>query len=158
MFASPVQLPAAAREAVAATLNARLADTLDLHRQLKLAHWNVKGPHFMLLHEMFEKLAATADAQADTLAERAVTLGALARGTSQHVVAATSLAEYPANTTRGLDHVRLLADRYDTLLEGLRASRGVADTFGDVDTADLLTEAVSTFEKEAWFLRATLEG
>ena len=144
--------------APAATLNARLADTLDLHRQLKLAHWNVKGPHFMLLHELFDKLADTADAQADTLAERAVTLGGLALGTSQHVAAATSLAEYPANTTRGLEHVRLLADRYDTLLGGLRASRGVADEFGDIDTADLLTEAVSTFEKEAWFPRATLEG
>lgn len=158
MFASPVQLPATARESVAATLNARLADTLDLQRALKVAHWNVKGPHFMLLHEMFEKLAATADAQADVLAERAVTLGALALGSSQHVAANSTLAEYPANTTRGLEHVRLLADRYDTLLEGLRASRGVAEAFGDPDTADLLTEAVSTFEKEAWFLRATLEG
>ena len=158
MFKSPVQLPEPARATVAATLNARLVDALDLYSHLKLAHWNVKGPHFATLHPLFESLADELNGAADTIAERAVTLGALAVGTAQQVATCSMLPEYPAATTRGLEHVRLLADRYDVLLEGLRTSRSVADEMDDADTSDLLTAAISGFEKNAWFLRATLEG
>lgn len=157
MFTSPVQLPEESRATLARSLNARLADLLDLHSHLKLAHWNVKGAQFAPLHALFESLADTVALQADTIAERAVTLGALAIGTSRQVAASSNLPEYPVGTTRGLEHVRHLADRYDAALTGLRTSRGVADELHDDDTADLLTEAISTFEKNAWFLRATLE-
>ena len=157
MFTSPVRLAEASRQTIATSLNARLADALDLHSHLKVAHWNIKGPHFAVLHPLFETLANTVAVQLDTIAERAVTLGGLALGTTRQVAAHTTLPEYPCSTTRGLDHVRHLADRYDAFLEGLRTTRTVADELGDTDTVDLLTQATTTFEKDAWFLRATLE-
>lgn len=157
MFRSPVNLPEPSRANLVTSLNARLADALDLQGQLKLAHWNVKGPHFASLHPLFETLADTVSEKADDIAERAVTLGGLALGTARQVVERSSLPDYPAKTTAGLEHVRLLADRYDVFIEGLRTTRTVSDDLGDVDTSDLLTEAISTFEKNAWFLRATLE-
>src|SRR5262249_51698242 len=81
--ASP--LPESARQQIAAALNVRLADGLDLHSQIKVAHWNVKGPHFAALHPLFESFATTLTEQNDATAERAVALGALAYGTARHV-------------------------------------------------------------------------
>ena len=62
-------------------LNEHLADAIDLHLQAKQAHWNIKGPNFVGLHELFDRIAAQADEYADLLAERAVALGGVARGT-----------------------------------------------------------------------------
>ncbi len=156
MHKSPSHLPEAARRAITDALNARLADGLDLHSQIKVAHWNIKGPQFAALHPLFETFAVGLAAHNDTLAERAVTLGGRAYGTVRHVAKTSRLSEYPQDTTRDLDHVRLLADRIDVYLEGVVDARKVADAHGDVDTSDLLTAAVEELEKHGWFLRATL--
>jgi len=156
MYKTPSQLPESARSAVAQTLDARLADGLDLHSQLKVAHWNVRGPLFPQLHPLFEQFAVQLAAHTDAIAERAVTLGGIAHGSSRHVARASRLAEYPSDTTRDLEHVALLADRFDTFLAGLRESRAIADEYRDIDTVDLLTGVLTDFEKNAWFLRATL--
>lgn len=156
MYKTPSHLPEAARADLARTLNERLADGLDLHADLKVAHWNVRGPQFPALHPLFEQIAAQTAAHNDSIAERAVTLGGLALGTLRHVARASKLAEYPADTTRDLDHVRAIADRIDTYLTGVRESRGIAEKLADTDTVDLLTGVISDFEKNAWFLRATL--
>jgi starvation-inducible DNA-binding protein len=157
MYKSPSQLPEAARTALVDTLNARLADGLDLHGQIKVAHWNIKGPQFASLHPLFESFAVSLAEHNDEIAERAVTLGGLARGTARHVATVSRLADYPQDTTRDLEHVKLLAERFDTYLAGLRESRGVAEKNGDTDTVDLLTGIVTEFEKHAWFLRASLD-
>jgi starvation-inducible DNA-binding protein len=158
MYQSPSQLPEAARVQVADALNARLADGIDLHSQIKVAHWNIKGPQFASLHPLFETFAVSLAAHNDEIAERTVTLGARAYGTARHVAAASALPEYPQETTRDLEHVRLLADRIEKYLVGLRASRRSAEEVADTDTVDLLTGIVSEFEKHAWFLRASLES
>lgn len=156
MYQSPSPLPEADRARLVATLNARLADGLDLHTQIKVAHWNVKGPHFATLHPLFETFAVELAAFTDALAERAVTLGGKAYGTARHVAAHSTLPEYPQDTTRDIEHVKLLADRIDGFLEGLHASRALAEALKDTDTVDLLTGIVTAFEKHGWFLRATL--
>lgn len=158
MFKSPSQLPEIARTKVAEALNARLADGLDLFSQIKVAHWNVKGPNFAGLHPLFETFAVGLAAQTDLIAERAVTLGAKAYGTSRHVAKLSTLPEYPQETTKDLEHVKLLADRFDKFLEGVRASRKVAEENGDTDSVDLLTGLVTEFEKNSWMLRASLES
>lgn len=156
MYRSPSHLSEDTRKAVAATLNARLADGLDLHGQIKVAHWNIKGPQFSSLHPLFETFAVALAAFNDAIAERAVTLGAKAYGTARHVAATSRLPEYPQETTKDMEHVRLLADRIDVYLEGLRESRSVAEKHVDTDTVDLLTGVISEFEKNGWFLRASL--
>lgn len=158
MYRSPSQLPEDARARIAESLNARLADGLDLHSQLKVAHWNIKGPHFAALHPLFETFALSLANHNDAVAERAVTLGAKAYGTARHVAKASALPDYPQETTRDLEHVRLLAERIEKYLAGARETRGVGEKLGDTDTVDLLTGIISEFEKHAWFLRASLEG
>jgi starvation-inducible DNA-binding protein len=157
MHRTPSRLPEKARAKIGASLDARLADGLDLHGQIKVAHWNVKGPHFAALHPLFETFAVSLAGFNDAIAERAVTLGVQVHGTARHVARTSSLPDYPPDTTRGLDHVALLAERIERYLVGLRASRAVAEKAGDTDTVDLLTTVITEFEKNAWFLRASLE-
>lgn len=158
MYKSPSPLSEDVRRRIADTLNARLADGLDLHSQIKVAHWNIKGPQFASLHPLFETFAVSLAAHNDSIAERAVTLGGRAYGTVRHVAKASSLPDYPQETTRDLDHVRLLAERIERYLEGARASRSVGEEVKDTDTVDLLTGIITEFEKHAWFLRASLES
>lgn len=158
MYKSPSPLPAETRSKIADTLNARLADGLDLHSQIKVAHWNIKGPQFAALHPLFETFAVSLAAHNDSIAERAVTLGGRAYGTARHVAKVSSLPEYPQDTQRDMEHVRLLAERIEKYLEGARESRSVGEKLGDTDTVDLLTGIITEFEKHAWFLRASLEG
>ncbi len=156
MYRSPSPLSEQSRAPIAASLNERLADGLDLHSHIKVAHWNIKGPNFASLHPLFETFANSLSAHNDALAERAVTLGGKAYGTSRHVAKTSRLPDYPQETVKDLEHVRLLADRFDLYLGGLRESRGVAEEHKDTDTVDLLTGAITEFEKHTWFLRATL--
>jgi starvation-inducible DNA-binding protein len=156
MYKTPSHLPEAARMDLIRLLNDRLADGLDLHSQIKVAHWNIRGPQFPSLHPLFEQFAIALANFNDSIAERAVTLGGLAAGTVRHVAKTSRLPDYPSETTRDLDHVKLLAERIDTYLSGVRDSRSAAEKLADTDTVDLLTGVVTELEKNAWFLRATL--
>jgi starvation-inducible DNA-binding protein len=158
MHKSPSPIDENTRVRLAESLNERLADGLDLWTQVKVAHWNVKGPQFASLHPLFETFAVSLANFNDAVAERAVTLGGTAHGTARHVAAHSKLPEYPADTTRGMDHVRLLAERFEVFLAGLRESRTLGEKSGDLDTVDLITGVISEFEKNSWFLRASLEG
>jgi len=150
-------LPEQSRVTIADALNAVLADGLDLHSQTKVAHWNIKGPHFAALHPLFETFATSLGNHNDSVAERAVTLGAKAYGTVRHTAGTSRLAEYPQDTTRDLEHVKLLSERIDKYLSGARQSRSVAEKLGDTDSVDLLTGIITEFEKHSWFLKASLD-
>lgn len=157
MYSSPSPLPEKARAAITESLNARLADGLDLHSQIKVAHWNIKGPQFASLHPLFETFAVSLAAHNDSIAERAVTLGGKAYGTSRHVGKASGLPEYPQETTKDMEHVRLLAERIEVYLAGLRESRKLFTEHQDTDSEGLVTGIITEFEKHAWFLRASLD-
>jgi starvation-inducible DNA-binding protein len=107
---------------------------------------------------LFETFAVSLAAFNDSIAERAVTLGARAYGTVRHVAKASALPDYPQDTSRDLEHVRLLAERFEKYLDGVRTSRSAAEKLSDTDTVDLFTGIVTEFEKNAWFLRASLES
>ena len=156
MYKSPSPLGEESRVQIAEALNALLADGLDLHSQIKVAHWNIKGPHFAALHPLFETFAVGLAARNDEVAERAVTLGAMAYGTARHVAKVSRIPEYPRESARDLEHVELLSQRMDAFLAGARKSRNLADKNGDTDTVDLLTGIITEFEKHSWFLTASL--
>ncbi len=157
MYKSPSHLPEASRKSICETLNGRLSDGLDLHSQIKVAHWNIKGPQFAALHPLFETFAIALGDFNDSIAERAVTLGGRAYGTVRHSAQNSKLPEYPQDTTRDLDHVKLLAERIEKYLDGTKAARESIQALDDSDSFDLLSSIITDFEKHAWFLRASLE-
>jgi len=157
MYKSPSHLPADARARIAESLDANLADGLDLQLQIKVAHWNIRGPRFPGLHLLFDTFAAGITLHNDTIAERLVMLGGRAHGTARHVAKVSRLPEYPPDTVRDVEHAQFVAERIESYLDGVRVSRAIADEHHDADTADVLTQVVREFEKHAWMLRATLD-
>ncbi|MBL8752042.1 MAG: DNA starvation/stationary phase protection protein Dps [Planctomycetes bacterium] len=155
---SPSQLPAAVRGTLCDALRGVLTDGLDLHSQIKVAHWNIKGPQFAALHPLFDQFATDLATQNDTVAERILTLGGMAVGTARHIAKNSRLSDYPQDVTRDLEHVKLLADRIGGYLVGVRSTRDLAIEHKDDDTNSVLTDIVTMFEKHAWFLHATLGG
>lgn len=138
-------------------LNARLADTIDLFNQLKQAHWNVKGPHFRALHELFDDLAEHAEEWSDELAERAVALGGIARGTSGTVAKQSSLPAYGEDLLDGAAHVAALSTAMAKYAANFRAAIDAADAAGDKVTADLFNEITAGADKDLWFLESHLQ-
>ncbi|MGC8520920.1 MAG: DNA starvation/stationary phase protection protein Dps [Steroidobacteraceae bacterium] len=158
MFETRNDLSADTRSQVIRLLNARLADAIDLGMQTKHAHWNVKGPHFIALHELFDKIAEQIEEQVDTLAERITALGGTAGGTVAAVARATSLKAYPEELVEGLAHVEALATALADFGRKARAGIEEATRLGDADTADLFTEVSREIDKQLWFLEAHLHA
>ena len=157
MFETRNDLPAENREKLVELLNARLADTLDLYTQVKQAHWNVKGPDFIQLHELYDTVAETVLPFVDEIAERATALGGLATGTVRMAAEATSLDEYPLDGTEGRETVRLVADRLAAYGAAVREAIETADSdLGDMDTADLFTDVSRAIDKHLWFVETHL--
>ena len=75
-------------------LNRHLAAAIDLHAQVKQAHWNVRGPAFIAIHELFDKVADVVESYSDTIAERAAALGGTAEGTIRVAVDRSFLEPY----------------------------------------------------------------
>src|SRR5258707_7211174 len=109
MFATKNDLSEDVRTKAIDLLNARLADAIDLGTQIKQAHWNVKGPNFIALHELFDKINEDVEDYVDDIAERAVQLGGVAEGTARIAAQRSSLGEYPRNTVDGRSHVGALS-------------------------------------------------
>jgi starvation-inducible DNA-binding protein len=151
-----IDLPDNTRKAMAALLNARLADSIDLKLAVKQAHWNVKGPTFIALHELFDEIAERVEKNVDDIAERATALGAIAAGTSQIVVKHTSLAPYPTDVTAEREHLALLVERMSAYGKTARTAIDQADEVHDRDTADLFTGISRQADKDLWFLESHL--
>ena len=143
-----------ARTEMAALLNARLADAIDLTLAVKQAHWNIKGSSFIGIHELLDDVAERCRDHADTIAERCVILGGQAQGTSQIVVAESSLEAYPVDAQHQSRHVEALKERFMDFGARLRESIDKAGEAGDEDTADLFTEVSRSIDKDAWFIGA----
>ena len=158
MFKTKNDIPEATRVKVVELLNARLADCIDLQTQTKQAHWNVKGPHFIALHELFDKINEDVEDYVDDIAERAVQLGGVAEGTARTAAKRSSLAEYPAKAVDGHSHVEALSSALAAF--GAAARKGIdqANDLGDLDTADLFTEVSRGIDKWLWFVEAHLQA
>jgi len=146
------------RKAVTQLLNERLADLIDLQLQAKQAHWNVKGPHFIGLHELFDSVNAEVAGFVDDVAERAVALGGTVHGTATTVAKQSNLPAYPLDISAGKDHVEALSGAIAAAGKLIRAAIDRSDELGDKDTADLFTEVSSGLDKKLWFVEAHLQG
>jgi starvation-inducible DNA-binding protein len=158
MFKTKNDLPETTRAKAVELLNARLADCVDLQTQTKHAHWNVKGPNFIALHELFDKINEEVEDYVDDIAERAVQLGGVAGGTARTVAKRSSLAEYPANAVDGRGHVEALSSALAAFGKSAREAIEEANELADLDTADLFTEVSRGIDKWLWFVEAHLQA
>ena len=156
-YKTSIDLPANVREAMIQLLNQQLADTSDLYSQAKQAHWNVKGPQFFQLHELFDKLADQLQDFGDLIAERVTALGGTALGTVRMSAAASRLPDFPVDANGSMATVETLVQRFAHLSKSTRSAIEAATTASDADTADLFTEVSRELDKSLWFLEAHLQ-
>ena len=147
-------LTANTRQTSIAILNARLAETIDLALLTKQAHWTVRGPQFIAVHEMLDTFRSDLDEAADTIAERVAQLGGTPLGTLQAVGAGSKLPAYPTGISAIEEQLSALIDRYAPVANATRAGIDEAAAAGDADTADILTGVSRTLDKALWFLEA----
>jgi starvation-inducible DNA-binding protein len=158
MFKTKNGLSETTRVKAVELLIARLADCIDLQTQTKHAHWNVKGPNFIALHELFDKINEEVEDYVDDIAERAVQLGGVAEGTARMVAKRSSLSEYPVNMVDGRSHLEALSSALAAFGTAAREGIDQANAFGDLDTADLFTEVSRGIDKWLWFVEAHLQA
>ncbi len=156
-FHTRIDLPANTRAAMGLILNERLADFLDLERQAKQAHWNVRGPHFQQLHELFDATAALAVGWADALAERAVQIGCPAEGTLNVIAERSRLPKAPLTVDTSAEWVHVVAEALAYCANAARADIEEADAAEDAVTTDLLTRITGETDQQLWFVESHLE-
>src|SRR5437016_2009090 len=142
------------RSELNALMNQRLADAVDLQAQMKQAHWNVKGPHFIGLHELFDQIDEAVEGYVDLIAERIVQLGGIAEGTVRVAAARSRLEEYPLSIADGHAHVEAVAKALSTFGHEARNTIDQAEVLDDADTADIFTEISRGIDKWLWFVEA----
>ena len=152
MHKTKIDLSEGIRAKSVALLQARLADAIDLARQAKQAHWNVRGPQFFALHPLFDKVYDEAVVHADAIAERLVALGGTADGTVQNVAKSTTLQAYPLGLHTGADHVEGLSSALAAFGKVARAAVDTAAAFPDADTADLFTGVSRGTDQLLWMV------
>ncbi|MFN8441861.1 MAG: DNA starvation/stationary phase protection protein Dps [Caldilineaceae bacterium] len=155
---SHIDLSESLRTQMCELLNQHLANTTDLYTQTKHAHWNVKGPDFMQLHELFDLLADGVEEYIDIIAERITALGGVAHGTTRMAAAASRLPETALGAANGIDYLKHLVTLYSTTAQAVRPDIDAADEAGDMGTSDLLIDVVRDLDKWRWFLEAHLQG
>ena len=154
MYTTKNSFPEKSRQQVIAILQQNLADATDLMIQAKQAHWNVKGPNFIALHELFDKVSEDTEDYVDLMAERIVQYGGVAEGTVRVTAKRTRLPEYPLAVAQGREHVQALSQALASFGENLRNAIDQADELGDKDTADIFTEISRGVDKYLWFVEA----
>src|SRR6266478_1147699 len=134
--------------------NQGLAGAVDLQMQIKQAHWNVKGPHFIGLHELFDQIDEAVESYVDLIAERIVQLGGIAEGTVRAAAGRSRLEEYPLVIADGRAHVEAVSKALSTFGREARATIKQANELDDADTADIFTEISRGIDKWLWFVEA----
>jgi len=157
MYKTRIDLSEKTRRNVIVVLNDRLADAIDLQSQVKQAHWNVKGPNFIALHELFDKISDVLLEQIDDIAERVTSLGGTAEGTVAVAAKRSKLKNYPLSITSGRDHLFYLSTQLAVYGKSVRLAIDESDKLGDADSADLFTGISRAIDKYLWFLEAHLQ-
>jgi starvation-inducible DNA-binding protein len=144
------------RRRIAEGLSRVLADTYSLYLKTHNFHWNVEGPMFNTLHEMFMVQYTELWNALDLIAERIRSVGYPAPGTYGAFQKLTSIEETDG-VPEALDMVRLLVKGHEAVARTARAAFGAAEKGSDQSTMDLLTQRLQVHEKTAWMLRSLLK-
>ena len=142
------------RQPLIALLNIHLANSSDIHSQVKWAHWNVKGKNFYQLHLLFDSIATHLEDHIDTIAERITALGGIANGTVREAAAKSAIPEADLSAYDGPEIIKFLIHNVGHYTNALRAAIQEADALDDPITVDLFTTVTREMDKDLWFIEA----
>ncbi len=145
------------RENITNGLSRLLADSYTLYLKTHNFHWNVTGPMFATLHQLFEQHYTELAMAVDEIAERIRALGYPAPGSYSQFHELASVQEETGQPTANDMLHQLVADQ-ETVVRTAREVIDLADFANDEPTSDLLTQRMHVHEKNAWMLRSLLEN
>lgn len=145
-----------ARKKIADGLSSLLADSYTLYLMTHNFHWNVTGPMFNSLHNMFMAQYSEQWAALDVIAERIRALGHPAPGTYKEFVKLATIKEVEGVPT-AMDMVRHLVAAQEATARTARKLFPIVEEANDQPTADIITQRLEVHEKTAWMLRSLLE-
>lgn len=146
----------ASRLEVADGLSKLLASTYSLHLKTQNYHWNVRGPMFMTLHQLFEEQYTEMAASIDTIAERIRALGFVAPGSLKSYLELTDINDESdcPSANRMLEQ---LAKDHSVVIMNAKLVYSLANELDDEVTADLMTQRISIHEKTVWMLNSLID-
>jgi len=145
------------RAAISAGLSHVLADTYTLYLTTHNFHWNVTGPMFNSLHEMFMTQYTELWNAVDPIAERIRALGHVAPGSYAEFGKLSSLPDAPSEPPKAMKMVRILMEGHEAVARTARSLLPVVEAASDEPTTDLLVQRLTVHEQAAWMLRSLLE-
>lgn len=147
------------RQGVIELLNRDLADAYLLLIKTKKYHWDVVGPQFRTLHELWEEHYEALTESIDNCAERVRALGGYPVGTAEGFLQLTSIKEHPGDIPTAAEMVSRLVNDHEQLIRNLREHIDrCSQEFHDEGTTDFLTGLMEQHEEMAWMLRSFIEG
>jgi starvation-inducible DNA-binding protein len=158
MYTTRIDLSEMKRVELVELCNACLADAVDLQMHSKHAHWNVKGPNFIALHQLFDQVNEDIEDYIDLIAERAVQLGGIANSTAHVVTTWSHMPENDAQSVSELKYVQSLSGALASFGKVAREAIGKSNEFGDAVSADIFTEISRGVEKWLWMVEAHLQS
>ena len=144
------------RAAIAQGLSRLLADTYVVYLKTHNFHWNVEGPMFQTLHQMFMDQYTETWNAIDLVAERIRSLGHYAPGTYAEYNKLARIKETPG-VPKAEQMVRLLIEGQEAIVKTAREVLPIAEKADDQPTLDLLTQRMQIHDKNAWMLRSLLK-
>jgi starvation-inducible DNA-binding protein len=155
-FAPEVGIDPENRAKIANGLSRVLADSYLLYVQAHNFHWNVEGPMFHTLHQLFEMQYTELAPAIDEIAERIRALDHYAPGTFSQFSQLSEIEDV-AGVPQATDMTRILMRSHETVARTAREVIPIAQGSGDEPTADLLISRMQVHEKAAWMLRSLLK-
>lgn len=147
------------RSGVIELLNRNLADVYLLLVKTRKYHWDVVGPQFRTLHELWQEHYEALSQHVDDIAERTRALGGYPLGTAEGFLRYASIKEHPNDLPNATEMVTRLYTDYEQIIRNLREHiERCAGEYNDEGTADFLTGLMERYEEAAWMLRAFVEG
>ncbi len=145
------------REKAAPLLQQSVANGLDLYSQIKQAHWTIKGPAFLLIHEFFDDLGSQVLEFVDVLAERLEQIGGTVQGTIRVAARSSTLEEYPLENVDEQDHIKSICKVLRVFNHQCRENIQIFSDMKDDVTSELYTDIALALDKKMWMLESHLK-
>lgn len=137
------------------SLKLALSGSYALYLKTQNYHWNVTGPNFKSLHDLFNTQYNDLALAIDDLAERIRTLGSKVEANFSHFEKTGKIKSGNENANSTTMVQELAADN-EILAEILKETFRIASEEKDDATADLIIGRIEVHQKNVWMLKSSL--
>lgn len=136
--------------------NKYLADLAVLTFKLHNLHWNVQGNAFVAVHEFTESIYDQTFAFLDTVAEHQKIFGVTPDSRLSDYLVNAEIKEIDARVFGDNEALQIVADDLQILRRTAVELRAASDAEGWFSAVSFLEEQIAYYDKQLWFIRATL--